>query len=680
MTSFRLPFISFVLFFFGLGTWELLRWSSKQQQAFLQTELKLYEALDFSKRKILAVTESLAMEKTLAQNVSWRLLHSVQGILTAHLQNPFVSEISLWGLGCKLISKAGQSPVELSCPQEEIEKIAAAHRQIGAGFHVSKDRFEFLRSTPSGFVASTVVKLPLLIDDHWILVQMHLDSEWKKQFPDLNKALERHQYEIDQRQSDADEAKQALRLRLGDSFKHKVLSFLWDDAHHASLERSVAIFFGFALFSLSIWVVQIYRAHSRTQNAVKMSQEKMRDLISQLLSDSDFATPKLKAQLKEEMMFDRDREQATILERFKSEVACFEKLVFLLRRLDSDFKHEKRAIEDHRRIAEVKILELENRLSKTCAAQVLVEKQQDLMTAITTQFKTFRSHLDDLATILEASQICSTKQVARLREWQRFILDKGARKFIRSLSETPGQKNGQTALDEEIELVCSQAETHLELALAGSKVRNLLTDWFSTSYSISVFWDNLLHHKYSEHLGQDFSQWIEYAQKWAVAAAPKSPFAREFVNDYAKGIEVDSLAQGTWMLFLLHIYQFYLKLSEGVPAQLQTTLRLDGKKIRFALECTEASCADRGSESQRQSMKKQQSLEDSLQLHKPMLEKLGVNVLLFPSDPGHHRTLGPVIICSWMMEQKNDPRWDHSAPYGQESLREIQKFSASSRT
>jgi hypothetical protein len=694
----RLPLTAFFFFLLGLSTWSSLRWSSQQKQMFSRGQMELLKALHFSQTINSQVTNSLMTDKTLAQNVTWRLIHSVQGTLSARLQEPFVEDITIWASECKIIAKVGTIPSgDLPCPEVELKKkefSASTSRQD------QTYRRSFWHQTQNNLIYITAAKLPLLSDGAWMMVGMRFQEDWTRQFPDLAKILARYHYRISVDPGTGSAPVESdLTLRLPSGVRGRYLDFLFDDRIQFYAERLSGFFWFMAFILIVVWVILLHKYQKNLHRHLASTHESMLGTISSLAQDTEFASPEFRSEFLNGYLeqFSEHKESVTLSLNLQKD--AFEKLIQIIKRLDSDFKYDKKNMEeDNRRLINDNQM-MEGQIANTRGIVLLHSQQCRLIGAISHLFGDFELHLDDLLTTLEAGYLSAKAQHSNLNLWQQMIAQKGARKFIRSLSETPGQNEGKTALDDQVGFLIHQAEVQKTMAIGSQKIGRLMASWFEVAQSLALFWEDFIKNRPSQHLGDQLSDWVLLAQKWAQLSGVAGNSEEIFVNNLGAQVPIQPSSKTSWILFLVHIYSYFLEELDEGPFKILTTSKNDGRTqcllVQIVCESRASSVAGAGAllssptsilpisfapstpENRTKSREKHGDflepqvqvstslnlLRDDFKALQSMMSQHGINVLPIPFQPGNGGELGYSIVCTW--EAEDDKLMSSTSPRSQ---------------
>jgi hypothetical protein len=171
-----------------------------------------------------------------------------------------------------------------------------------------------------------------------------------------------------------------------------------------------------------------------------------------------------------------------------------------------------------------------------------------------------------------------------LLEWQEGVADRGSRKFIRGLSETPGRTKDSNLLDEQIITIATVAGEISDLAINASILAHKIAEVSSFSARIAGLWRGIALKTNADKICHSLTPVIESAQE--IIAQNKKYRNVQFQNllTEAETKNIPDIPISLWQSALFQIYASVAELSLGKPARVVTRIRKDDAKTMLVVQ------------------------------------------------------------------------------------------------
>ena len=383
---------------------------------------------------------ALAADPALARNLDWQLANSVRGALEARLAPGLADRIVILGETCKTLFHAGKGP-NIDC--------AAAQKAAADGLQTLL--------TTGGEGSIQRLGLAMRIGDNLLLGDVAIDDVWLSRHPRLKSALERTGVTLQR----VELALSPSAIVVGRTGGLRIVTrqpldrFFRLDAKTQTFAGSTPEFFNPFLWPtlgatavFAIWAfARSVRRRLRLKDAIRdhaealLPNETDREVHrTKLAPERALAAVKAHWTATHAAMLDERREFRTKLTQYEAKVKALEG----------------------------EVIALEARLT----AQAGFESLASQLSAATRPFLERLAHLREVA---ENLQDITTNGVVkytetlslRLAAWRRGLAERGSRKFIRGLAESPSEVNHeQSLLDDEINTFAKLGDELKDLALA----------------------------------------------------------------------------------------------------------------------------------------------------------------------------------------------------------------------
>jgi hypothetical protein len=211
------------------------------------------------------------------------------------------------------------------------------------------------------------------------------------------------------------------------------------------------------------------------------------------------------------------------------------------------------------------------------------------------RIRTLHSDADDLADTL-GDALASRSRALRglLTEWQRGVAARGARKFLRGLSETAAATPDRTELDEQLDRLASLSGDVCDIALATAQGARRIVDATTYAERIAAFWHGLALRTGHDAAVASLTAPLADAQALLQLepAYARIAFDDRTIQSDAAPTPLPSLPHGAWATALYHLHA---GLADAVPAELPVVitarLRSDHGRGLLVLQLTAADAA-----------------------------------------------------------------------------------------
>ncbi len=544
----------------------------------------------------------LLLDKALAQNLVWKLHHSIGSVLEARKLTGIIQDLALWSADCRLISQSGLRAARQACPLESLESKVLGELKDHKG--TTPLWYEAWKSEGTDLVLQTITLLPLVGEPIYLVVHSALDSFWFVQFPRLVEALSSAQGEI-HGAPNVDEANPApLRpvVRFGrgtwgwvEEMFRPVGGFNLERTKRF-LEKLAWISWGLGLLLLTVWI-----------RSLKASLSDSNRQISELLLGSQMLvkTNLLEISQKEAAIDEGSlktilSDQTTIINR------CREFWNQTIKAAHYEIEEHKQKIAGLERTIQQQEFDLDSfkeTMRKLAEMESLDWQYSWFMRPYRAKLESLMDSLEDLMATLKTFEQSTHQQCLHLKDWTVQIAIKGSRKFMRSLAETQGSKDGTTALDDQIASLVAKADSQQQLTqvclLLGSQ---LLGEW-ERSLKVVSHWESLVGRRMATINNKAASpveplnlstanllDWVREAQEMVLWSLDQTGERECFINKIPIGSETvdpdghsvgysDGNPQQMATLWTSALLQLYSSLLEQEPLpKVYTTLRDHGPR------------------------------------------------------------------------------------------------------
>ena len=449
-------------------------------------------ALAESRVELAGLAGRVAQDSTLTQNLSWNLAHSVTASLFGKLSKGEMDEVWLVDSRCRVLGQAQlERAYPLTCP------LSTTPGDLASGAPAAKktrSREFFWRE--AGDLPALGVILPLAGSndaddgvgaDRFVIGMVVLDENWLALAPGLHAAMMAGGLTIG-----LDEPRRATIWRDGVTKDGRGIASL---TSNATFDRAILpalgrphgivnpLFWPTILAGLALSLLALGRERRRQAVATRLPAgliERCRDLTmakakSSLASDID--APPIG--------------RGSVALPPEAEALILGALRDRNKQIDMSAAHidELRAIARER---DLRLQALSTRLAESAELDTLAIQLARTADTFLSQADRLSSGAEDLTDALGGPIAEQSKLFFNvMMEWQEGITERGARKFIRGLSETAGTRVGTSLLDEQVIALAMMAGEVSDLAVDASIKSHALVESATALARIAALWRGL---------------------------------------------------------------------------------------------------------------------------------------------------------------------------------------------
>lgn len=520
-------------------------------------------ALTATRTQLAGLTHRVVNDKTLTQNLNWKLNHSVQSSLEAWVENGGMDQIALFTKGCQEVGRASvERYLSLPCPAE------SGGLPDGRFYWTDTDGIPALALTR---------KVPGA--DAYVLGLVRLDGNWLNIHPDLKRQMQALKLRIGQ-------GKATILLHEGyDSTGTPIASLVSDRsfdryllaAGGRNLADSNPLLWPCLLLALFCTACALLGQRWRRAR-VRDDLQAFGDWAKSLTPGGEITLP--------------GKEKLAMTGDLQDDLQTAKQMVGHALQLKTDMVHGLTArrglLETQLKTKEEDIQKLRHRLAELAELDSLAIQLARTTGSFLERMEQFHDEAEDLEAILDTAVHKNAKNLFDvLLDWQEGIAERGARKFLRSLSETPGLNNEKDSLlDEQVMLLLTLTGELADQAKssAGRAVKLVETSAFATK--LAGLWHGLALKTNAEKICVSLVQPIEEAQ--GLVRMEKAFQGVEFKNLVTdKESEfIPELPKTVWVSALYHLYLAMAEITVGQDAKVVSRMRRDQGKILFVIQAT----------------------------------------------------------------------------------------------
>jgi hypothetical protein len=564
-------------------------------------------ALTETRAQLASLMGRVTSDRTLAQNLDWKLSHSARSALASHLETAGLDAVTLVGEGCKPLARAGDAEVALPCP-ENLETGGAGK---SGGF------YWFAEASGPALGLARTLKLP---DGRtaWALGAVRLGPDWLELRPDLRAAMTK------------------LDLTIGESGGTVLLAegLDKDGRHVASLSAHALVdrIFGAgrgesetprnpllwpcfvaAMLGVTAGALRARAARNREQRARSLFVDWCRGLGGKVPSPDTTNNEGSLAEARELVSTALDNERG------RARTAAVR-----VRELEERLK-ERELMLSHQRQRVAAFAELDS----------LAEQMARTTSSFLGRMRELRASAESLVAVTTSDvKAPSQALTTRLGAWKEGIGRRGARKFFRTLSETPGSALDRTKLDDEVDETTRLAAAAAEGSEKALAVAGALAETASFAERIAGLWHGLVlpedRHAPPTSLGTPIAEAQELVRLEATYA--ETPFANLF--DPVATADLPPVSKSAWVTALYHVYVAFAELTAGSGASVATRARQDGDRRLIVVQAAGPHAARLPRRTERQAY--------HLEVARSVLAPFHVAVAALPTVDGPYP-----IVLSW---------------------------------
>lgn len=545
------------------GAVALERSMSQRHTALIEARTAYLGALATTRTELNGLLARAATDKTLAQNLNWRLSHSVQSALTARLQKGSLDQVTLVDDGCREVARArvGRSP-SLPCP-------FAAN---GEGRQNRTDSFYWIEGETAPVLALVRQVNGVSGSEVYAVGAVALDADWVAQSPKLSDAFRALDLVLGKPKADSGDVVLLAEGKVGKEAPVAALisrgswdDWLLSDGLVASLPGA---FIGPCLvlaFLLAGWSLLKEKAARRRET------DRHGDLVAWARTLSPGSAIDLPGKRRLEATPETIQRYVTAALKLRDG-----ELRVVSRRLA--------AAEDELKTKDQEIKRLKHRLAELAELDSLAVQLARTTKAFLARMEAFRDDAQDLGDMTgDGLAPCARLLVETLGGWRDGIEERGPRKFLRGLSETPaGGMIDKTRLDEDLALLLTLASELDDQALQATMRSRGLVEVADFAVKLAGLWHGIAQKTHEGKVATSLAGPMEEAQALVRLETPGVDFLNAV--DPAEIREIPSLPRTVWVTALYHVYLAMAELGRGVGAQIVTRVRKDDDKIMLIVQ------------------------------------------------------------------------------------------------
>ncbi len=575
-------------------------------------------ALSNARTHLSGLIDNVATDKSLKYNIDMKLRHSIKSTLDAQLQTGALDQLTLMSATCEPVAKSSKARyVPYACP--DAKKNASHFFWI---MHEGSPSLALIRNL------ADVNGLPM-----YLLGMVHINQSWLSTFPDLASGLN------------------DLALNIGgdgvviytdktqehDSFAAPLVSTHSLDKYLLKADRSKIDYrnpFLIPCLALAFLICIFVVAREYVFNQrLKTASSDLIDWAKSVSPIGGFTVPG-KAPIVATGIPAKD-------------LAAAKDLVGRAFALKSEQMHkisQKRdLVASQVKSLNDEILSLQKRLSELAELDSLAIQLGNTTESFLDHVQTMNLNAEDISDIV-GTEIAERGSLLHnmLMEWQEGVADRGSRKFIRGLSETPGRTKDSNLLDEQIITIATVAGEISDLAMHASILAHKIAEVSSFSARIAGLWRGIALKTNADKICHSLLPVIESAQE--LIGQNKKYRHVQFQNllSETETRKIPDIPISLWQSALFQIYASAAELSSGKPARVVTRLRKDDAKTMLVVQVVATEDHALPQRTQRQTY--------LLEVAKSVLTPFAVNVAALPALAGPFP-----IALTWLSVDRTMP-------------------------
>jgi hypothetical protein len=566
------PLIILVISLLGAGlSQESLYWAEARRQALDEARAGHVAALTATRTQLAGLMKGVTSDKVLAQNLGWRLSHSAKAALSSKLEKGGLDGLLLVDRNCRELGRASLGGNAPSCPFKN-----TAPRP---------DRFAWLADKDGKPPLLTLVSRMAEVrgEELYAVGQVQLSADWLSLHPRL-----RHHVRTLDLTIGATSAEPQGAIIVAEGVENGVpLAALVSPSRLDGWLIRQPVGTGVRANRL-LWPCLILAALAAFAWWWRTRQE-WRAAATHLADFSNWCrslTPLGDTVTVEPVVGAHNQVSLSQAQQFVSQ--ALQVKIEAMRGLTV----KRHALEDSVKARDAEIQNLERRLSELAELDSLATQLMRTTGSFLTRMQEFHSRAEDVCDVVggrlaEQSQILE-KMIA---DWQQGIAERGSRKFIRTLAETPGEgaalhdgtasgdQSGSTLLDDELKRLGALARDIADLAVGAAVDGHALVEDAAFAQQIAAFWHGLAMRSDDEAVCSSLFDPIDDAQQLVKLEAPHAalPFANLLTDDEATLIP--PVAKPVWASALYHVYLCMAEMAEESGATIATRMRVTDDRV-----------------------------------------------------------------------------------------------------
>ena len=582
--------------------------------------------------KLTQLMSRVGGDGALAQNLKWKLSHSVRATLDGMLEKGQLDLIALFGQGCSDLGRAGSAALAVQCPSAE------SLRGKGTSFQWSSTQgattmalMTPLDGTEVNLVAAVGV---VSLDDQWLSLQSGLH-------PIIQSLGLRFG------QSGGVTLVEPVNTRGGDGATLRSDQLIDKLIYSRAVQRwffHTSLVWPCLLLTLGWGLYVLWReagAAQRTNTQVVDFTAWCRSLAS---SSAAIAPPSVTT--------------AEGLVELNLGLPIARSLVNHALQVKNEamhgLRHKRQTLEAQLKTKEDELQKLKVRLAELAELDSLAVQLKRTTAIFLQRMDSFHSDVDDLDQIAAKQIGHEGNALLRLAtQWQHGIAARGARKFIRSLAETPhdlaaSPQDGQTqdlSVVSELDVQLADYYQHSlqlsDLAITTQRITGQLQHTASFAARLAALWHGLALKSHDAEPCDSLLAPMEEAQ--ALVQLEPDLLAACFINPEAEDLErnLPAVPKPIWISSLYHVYIALAELAKGESAQVVTRLRGSGTKTLLVIQVSSTAGKPLPQRSERQAY--------HLEISRAMLAPFHISLSVLPALDGPYP-----IVLTWSPPDLNE--------------------------
>jgi hypothetical protein len=538
-----------------IGTLFLMAWGvtlekSVNERRFLigQARTAYVQALTDTRTQLAGLVSKVVSDPTLQQNMQWKLNHSINRRLKIKVQKGGMDQIYIWNDKCEIHASANLGEgIKGACPY-------ADNRFTTGKFLWSVDG-----QVPVLSLVNVMSKKGKGNKPYYAMGMVSLDSNWLALFPKLNKLSKQLELSI----GPATNVKGTIIHNEGQSTTGESLASLGTSrfldrfigAEHLSETAYENPFFwpGFVLALIFAFMHWFKQRAWRLQMLGK--QAEFLEWCKSLSPIADFDMPGKANGEKKDLTIDLKDGQKYVSQAIQTKVDTIRKGERKRQELESSIKK-----------LETEISAYQQRLGELAELDSLAIQLQRTTSSFLDKMEDLHSRSEDLSDVLggPVAEQCQT-MVAMLGDWNHGIEERGARKFIRSLYETPSEEDDRSLLEIQTESLFHLMEGVRDGAVSASIAANDMVEISGYAARIASLWHGLSMRSDEDNFVDNLADVIEESQELVTLEYGEGLIFKNL------GVDLDmessegmpNIPKTIWTSALYHIYLGFAELSKG---------------------------------------------------------------------------------------------------------------------
>lgn len=554
---------SYILIFFivaaMLATY-LERAAQDRRTSVVEARENYLAALTATRTQLAGLLEKTASDKSLVYNLAQNLPHSIKSTLEAQLQSGALDQLTLINAGCEPMVKSSKGHfMPIHCP--EGKKISTQFQWLGSDDVPS---LVLNRSLPESAGANLYLQGVVHLNQSWLANQAGLTAEFAALSIEIgSKGTIIHQ------EGEMSDGKFAASLSSTSLFDKLLISQAGKDLAYGNPFLLPCLIL--ALITAVLMIAREYALNHRLKRAGN-------ELVNWAKTVSPIGGFTAPGRVPVASTGVPSRDLAIAKELISRALEMKNEQIYKVGLRHDKLELQVRSLNDE-------ILSSQKRLSE-------LAELDSLAIQLGNTSESFLHHVQDMNLKAEdLSDITGTEIAERgavlhnmLMEWQEGVNSRGARKFIRTLSETKGNAKDSSLLDDQIMTIATVAGEISDLAINAAVLAHKIAETSSFSARIAGLWHGIALKTNADKVCVSLMPVIEDAQE-VIKQNKKYRFVhfQNLVPEHLAGA-IPEIPISLWQSALFQIYASVAEVSSGKPARIVTRIRQDGSKTMLVVQ------------------------------------------------------------------------------------------------